>query len=223
MNAAQLAAELSLGDLITAARKVLDDHDQARGYEPEPGEPRPYLDAVVALVRLAATNLAAAAQQAAPDFAELAQLLGTGPKHPRDMTREEWVKHFGDSRGWQQRNDPRGNDGDHPGFCSQPDCKGTLTWSSGDMATCSKCGDEWAAENVAQVIVVEGRPYTVEKARPEDSELVGYWLTGQRGAVLAAIRNVKRPHNLFLMNGSGSKSAPRTWLTDRNERLEVLG
>lgn len=27
------------------------------------------------------------------------------PKHPRDMTRDEWIQHFGDPRGWLSRNE----------------------------------------------------------------------------------------------------------------------
>jgi hypothetical protein len=79
-------------------------------------------------------------------------------------------------------------------------------------------------------ITIEGRTYTVERkddtgdgpsGKPEGPT---YWLRGARGAVYYTMRNVPRPHLMFLVNGvSFTRSAPQTWLTDRTGELTVAG
>jgi hypothetical protein len=65
-------------------------------------------------------------------------------------------------------------------------------------------------------ITVEGRTYQV--AQDGDQ----YVLTGARGARYRTLRNLPRPHTLYLINAKDwTKSAPRSWLTDKNGKLEV--
>lgn len=65
-------------------------------------------------------------------------------------------------------------------------------------------------------ITVEGRSYEVTRDGDQ------YILTGSRGARYRTLRNLPRPHMLYLINAKDwTKSAPKSWLTDKNGTLEV--
>lgn len=62
--------------------------------------------------------------------------------------------------------------------------------------------------------------YTVTET---DNKHVPYELHGPRGAHYGLMRNVPRPHMLFLFNMKNfTKSAPAAWLTDKDGTLKVV-
>lgn len=60
-------------------------------------------------------------------------------------------------------------------------------------------------------VIVQGRTYDVEAT---GRDRIPYTLTGPRGAVYWACRNVNHPEQLFLMNGRGRRNAPDAWLRE---------
>ena len=74
-------------------------------------------------------------------------------------------------------------------------------------------------------IRIGGREYQVEKLPDEDVYEIhrpGYMLHGPRGARYRTLRDRPRSHRLYLMNDKGwTRSAPKSWLTDKNGKLEV--
>jgi hypothetical protein len=66
-------------------------------------------------------------------------------------------------------------------------------------------------------IVVAGREFRVEPAGES------YILHGPRGARYRTMRNVPRPHLMFLVNDqSFVRSAPKAWLSDKDGTLKVV-
>lgn len=76
-----------------------------------------------------------------------------------------------------------------------------------------------------ETLRIEGRTYQVEKLPDEDvheSSRPGYMLHGPRGARYRTLRNRPRPYMLYLINERDwTRSAPRSWLTDKHGKLEV--
>lgn len=76
LSIADWANETSLGDLIAAAKDVLEADDESRGFEYEPDQPTPYRDAVVDLVHRVAVNLAEfRGSQRIPDLTEISEAV----------------------------------------------------------------------------------------------------------------------------------------------------
>lgn len=90
----------------------------------------------------------------------------------------------------------------------------------------SDAADKYAALfTEVMTITVEGLQYQVTRRPDADvhpSNRPGYLLEGPRGAQYVTFRNNPRPYMMYLVNARDwTKSAPKSWLTDKNGTLEV--
>lgn len=78
------------------------------------------------------------------------------------------------------------------------------------------------SRDVPSTIRLRGRDYRVE-ARPTERDGIRYHLTGSRGGRFYTMRNVHRPHQMFVVSNSiGNKTLEGVWLTDEGGTLRAL-